>query len=179
MPTQHETVVFDVHDCKVYKLLTDNAGSSPTYSSAVDVPGIAEVSLDPNLLTAELKGDAKVIAKKGRIDKVNLSATYGKLALDVLGVVLGGTNTDQAGSARWRLAGTNSLPYFKIVFVINDADVGQVKVTLYKAQVTGGTLLGQSSDQFGQPTMQVEGIPALGDDNYFIDIELLDVAEVL
>lgn len=174
MPTAHESVVYDVHDFKVYALLSDALGASPTYDNAVDVPGIAEVSLDPNLVTAELKGDAKVIAKKGRIDKFNLSATYGKIALDVLAVIIGGAVTDGTGSAKWSVGGDNSLPYFKAVFVINDASVGQVKVTLYKAQLTGGTLLGQQTEQFGQPTLQCEGIPAEGDPTYFFEVEFLD-----
>lgn len=173
----NETVVFDVHDFKVWAMIADN-GASPTWSSvAVDVPGIAEVSLDPNFVTAELKGDAKVIAKKGRIDRFNLSATYGKLALEVLRVILGGTRMDAtSGLSRYRTKGKNSLPYFGCAFTIDDADVGQVRVILYKAQLTGGSLLSQQTEEFGQPSMELEGIPCDTVPDLFFDVDFLDDA---
>lgn len=167
MAVGHETVVFDVDDCKVYQMLTDSSASAnPTYGAAVDVPGIAEVSLEPNFVTAELKGDATVIAKKGRVDRMNVSATYGKVALDVLAVILGGSVVDGADTATYELLGANSLPYFKIEFRISDVELGlgSVNVVLFKAQLTGGTLLGGSSDEFGQPTLQLEGIRTDSDD---------------
>jgi hypothetical protein len=168
---QHETTLYDVHDAKVYPLLADT-GASLAYGPGIDVPGIASVSMDPNLLTAELKGDAKIIAKRGRIDKFNVSATYGRLALDVLEVILGGAVTEGANDATYSFLGDNSLPYFKIAFAIDDADTGiaTAHLTLYKAQLTGGTLIDQSTDNFGQPTMDCEGIPTVNDDM------MLDVA---
>ncbi|HMM95402.1 hypothetical protein [Phycicoccus sp.] len=177
-----ETVVFDVHDFKVWALVSDNStDASPTYASvAVDVPGIAEVGLDPNFVTAELKGDGKVIAKKGRVDRFNLSGTYGKLAQEVLKVILGGTVLDgTAGKSRYRFKGRNSLPYWGCAFTIDDADIGQVRVILYKAQLTGGSLLSQSTEEFGQPSLEAEGIPCTSDDELFFDVDFLDEAETL
>lgn len=171
MAVAHETVVYDVHDFKVYPLTADS-GASATYGAAVDVFGIAEASMDPNFITAELKGDARVIAKKGRVDKMTLSATYGKISLDVLEVILGGTTTDNAStSATWSLEGDNSLPYFKAAFKIEDVDtgLGDLHVVLYKCQLTGGTLISGQTDQFGQPTMEIEAIPLTSTD------ELVDV----
>jgi hypothetical protein len=164
-PVSHETVVYDVYDFKVYPLLTDVSGSAPTYGPAVDVPGITEVSTTPNFVTAQLKGDARVMARKGRVDTIKLSATYGKLALDVLKTVLGGTITDVANtSATWSLTGDNSLPYFKAEFQISDVDagLGDVHCTLYKCNITDGTLLSGKTDDFGQPQMSLEAIPADG-----------------
>lgn len=162
----HETVVFDVHDCKAYALLTDVAGASPTYGAAVDVPGIAEVGLDPNLVTAELKGDARVIAKKGRVDRYNFSGTYGKLDFDVLQVILATTTTEVAAQNRTnaRSKSPAPLPYFKLAFKIEDLDegIGDLHVTLWKCQLTGGTLLGSSSDNFGQPSFDAEAIALNG-----------------
>jgi hypothetical protein len=164
MTAAHETVLYDVHDFKVYALLTDATGASPTYGAAVDVPGIAEVGLDPNLVTKELKGDARIIAKKGRVDRFNLKATYGKLSLDVLGVILGGQVFDlgsgSSEEARWDLSSPAPLSTFKAEFKVDDLDIGlaTVHVILYKCQLTGGTLFGQKSDDFGQPSMDLEGI---------------------
>ncbi len=160
MAAAHESILFDVHDFKVYPLLTDN-GASPTYGAAVDVYGIAEVGLDPTLVTAELKGDGKVIAKKGKMDRLTSSATYGRLSADVLAVILGVTVSDpSATQARARIMAGESLPYFGAAFVIEDADNGieDVVVVNYKCQVTGGSLLGQSTDNFGQPSFEFEAI---------------------
>lgn len=179
MTTAHESVVYDIEDFKVWALLTDLSGA-PTYSAtAVDVPGISAVSLQPNLVTSELKGDSKIIAKKGRIDRFNFSATYGKIALDALPVFLGGTTVDGTGNAKWSIHGTNSLPYFKAAFRVLDTEVGDIHVVAYKCQVNGGTLLDQSSDNFGQPKIEFEGIPTHADDSLFLDILFEDVASSL
>lgn len=164
MPAPHRSVIFDVADAKVYNLLTDVAGASPTYGPPIDVPGIAEVSLDPNLVTAELKGDSRIIAKKGRIDRFNVSCTYGKLDMDVLDVLINGTvadtGTGAAETAGFRVASPASLPYFKLAIQIQDVDTGLADITivLYKCTVTGGTFMGTSSDNFGQPSFDAEGI---------------------
>lgn len=180
MSVPHESVIYDVHDFKVYELLTDT-GASPTYGAAVDIPGIAEVSADPNLLTAELKGDATIIAKKGRVDKFTGSATYGKIALDALPVIMGGETNDVTTShARWRLLGTNSLPYFKAEFKIDDVEtgLGSIIVVVYKAQLTGGTLISGQTDQFGQPSFEFEGI-ALDSNDQMIDVDFYDTVTSL
>ena len=161
MAAAHESVLYDVHDLKVYPISSETA-SSPIYGAAVDVYGIAQVSLDPNFVTAELKGDGgRVLAKKGKIDRLNLSATYGRLSGDVLDVILGTTTTDESATqARTRFLQGTSLPYFKAALTIDDADngIGSVHLTLYKCQITGGTLLGQQTDNFGQPTFDLEAI---------------------
>lgn len=182
----HETVVFDVHDAKVYSLVTDTVGGSPTYGAAVDVPGIADVSLDPNLVTAELKGDARVMAKKGRTDRYNFSATYGKLSGDVLMVILGLTNpVNTATKARFRSKSPSPLPYFAMRFKIEDLDegLGDLHVHMYKCQLTGGTLLGSSTDNFGQPTLECEAIALNGtldgDVGVMVDWDLLSTTTPL
>lgn len=165
MALSHATVVYDVNDCRVYPMLTDVAGASPTYGAAVDVPGITEISAEPNLVTAELKGDARVIAKKGRTDRINFSATYGKLSLDALAVIMGGTVGDTASTqAAYRLSSPAPLPYFKLEAQVQDLDVGMGSLILviWKCQITGGTLLSTSSDNFNQPSFDGEGIATEG-----------------
>ena len=181
MPATTETVVFDIHDFKVYSLTSDSTSASPSYGAAVDVPGISEVSLEPNLVTAELKGDARVIAKKGRIDRFKVSATYGKLSLEVLDTIMGGSVDNTIGSgaseeAAYTLSSPAPLPYFKVEFKIDDLDEGlsTVHVQLFKCQLTGGTLLSQSSDQFGQPKMEVEAIQPDYASSPIVKIRLLE-----
>lgn len=168
MAAATETILFDVHDARVWPLLTDAVGASPTYGTGVDVVGINQVGIDPNLVTAELKGDATVIDKRGRLDRFNVNATYGKLSTSVLDTILASTTT-LAGSgstetATARFAGGTSLPYFKFACQVQDVDLGLASLTVivYKCQVTGGSLLGQQSDQYGQPNFTAEGIAING-----------------
>ena len=163
-----ETILFDVHDAKVWPMLTDVTAASPTYGTAVDVYGISQVGVDPNMVTAELKGDPRVIAKKGRLDRVNVNATYGKLSFDVLDVILdasvaaAGTGSTETQTATLR--GGISLPYFKFAAQIQDVDLGlgDLTVVVYKCQITGGSLVGVQTDQFGQPNFTAEGISVDG-----------------
>jgi hypothetical protein len=159
MPVSHESVVYDVDDFKVYAMTADT-GASPTYSAAVDVPGINSVSMDPNVVSAEVKGDGRVIARRGRVDRMTCSAQYAKVDIDVLPVILGGWTVDQTDATFRISATTNNLPYFKAAFKITNLDVGvgDLHVTLFKCQITGGTLIGVSADNFGQPSFDFEAI---------------------
>lgn len=162
MAASQSTITFDVHDCKVYPVTTDAAGGI-TYGAAIDVPGIQEVSVEPNFVTVELKGDGKVLAKKGKIDRLNFSATYSELALDVLSTIFGGTvaaaGSGSTETATYTFDGT-SLPYFKVEFLVNDleSDLAELVFTLAKCQVTGGTIMSGSTDSFGSPSFDAEAI---------------------
>lgn len=165
MTLARETVVFDVNDAKVYPLLTDVVGASPTYGAAVDVPGISQVSLNPNITSAELKGDARVIARRGRIDRLQFQADYSKLSLAVLDTLLGSSVLVDSGTTPSQvstlvLASPGSTVYFKFEFQVQDVDtgLGSLNVTLFKCALTGGTLFQTSTDNFGKPTLQAEGI---------------------
>jgi hypothetical protein len=162
MAANNSTITFDVQDCKVYPVATDAAGGI-TYGAAIDVPGIQEVSVEPNFVTAELKGDGQVLAKKGKIDRLNFSATYSELSLPVLSVIYGGSiatsGTASAEVAEYSFSG-GSLPYFKVEFLVNDleSDLAELVFTLNKCQVTGGTIMGGSTDNFGTPSFDAEAI---------------------
>lgn len=162
MAANKSTITFDVHDCKVYAVSADETGSI-TYGAAVDVPGIQEVTLEPNFVTAELKGDGKVLAKKGKVDRLNFSGTYSEMSLDVLAVIFGGSvstgGTGSSETAAYEFTG-QSLPYFKIEFLISDleSDLEELVVVLNKCQITGGTLVNGSTDNFGTPSFTAEAI---------------------
>lgn len=167
------SIVFDVEDCKVYKLTSDT-GASPVYGAAVDVPAIFEVLLDVNLLTAELDGDARIVARRGRVPSMKVSATYGKLSLPVLDVIYQGTiDTATTGKSAWVFKGFNKLPYFKFEALIADTEVGEIHLVLYKAQLTGGALFDNKYNTFGQPKMDIEGI-ALASNDLIYSLEFYD-----
>lgn len=161
MVALHSTHIFDVEDCMVWPLQSDTGAASPTYGTAIDVPGIAEVGVDPEFVSAALKGDSRIIDRKARIDGLTWSLTYGKVSLDLNQIIYGGYLEDfGSGSnevARWGMVGGTPQPYFAARFVIADVDLGLdgLVVTAYKAQVSGGTFVGSSSDNYGQPAAEI------------------------
>ena len=193
MTVSQSAITFDVKDCKVYSVATDPQSTATpgatTYGSAIDVPGIQEVSLEPNFITNELKGDGGVVlAKKGKIDRLNFSCTYSELSLDVLAILLGvaateGTGTGDAETITMPIDDT-SLPYFKIAFLIDDLQtsgeaLATVVVTLQKCQLTGGSLVSGSTDSFNSPSFTAEGIKPNGSPVRFGQLSFAETAETL
>ena len=187
MAATESAITFDVKDCKVSAVNADASGSATTYQTSVDVPGITEVSLEPNFITNELKGDGGVVlAKKGKIDRLNFSCTYGELSLKVLEVLLGQTVTeDSSGGSSAETAllamDDSSLPYFRVQFLIDDLQtsgdaLAEVIVTLNKCQLTGGSLVSGSTDSFNQPNFTAEAIKPAGTPVQFGQIQFLETA---
>ena len=188
MAASTSAITFDVKDCKVYTITADASGDATTFGSAVDVPGIQEVSLEPNFIPNELKGDGGVVlAKKGKIDRLNFSCTYSELSMEVLAVLLGQTIT-AAGTGTSETAllpiDDTSLPYFKVGFLIDDLQtsgdsLATVLVTLQKAQLTGGSLVSGSTDTFNTPNFTAEAIKPAGTPVRYGAISFAETAESL
>lgn len=141
MPVSHETVMFDVHDAFVAPLLSDQEGELPVYGDPVDLFGVSEVGLDPNFVTAELKGDARVIAKKGRIDRVNLSTTWGKLSLDAMAVIYGTSTSDVASATSTLFEGAASTSGSPTITVASGAVVGLIGRAITGTGIPAGTVV--------------------------------------
>ena len=187
MAASTSAITFDVKDCKVSPQTADASGSASTWGGAVDVPGITEVSLEPNFITNELKGDGGVVlSKKGKIDRLNFSCTYGELSIDVLNVLLGDTKVASSGTGTDAETLTMpitdaSLPYFRIQFLIDDLEtsgdsLAEVIVQLQKCQLTGGSLVSGSTDTFNQPNFTAEAIKPNGTPVQFGEIKFLETA---
>ena len=182
-------ITFDVKDCKVYQMSSDLASGSTAYSAGIDVPGLQDVSLEPNFITSELKGDGGVVlAKKGKIDRLNFSCTYSELSLPVLSVLLGQSITAAGTSGTFTATmkvDDSSLPYFMVAFLLADLqhsvedEPATVVVTLQKCQLTGGSLVSGSTDSFSNPTFSAEAILPYGDPVQIGDIEIAETAATL
>ena len=189
MAVATSVITFDVKDCKVYPLTADLSSGATTFGTAVDVPGLQDVSLEPNFITSELKGDGGVVlAKKGKIDRLNFSCTYSELSLDVLAVLLGQTVTGAGSSGTYTATmpiDDSSLPYFMVAFLLDDLqhstgdEPATVVATLQKCQLTGGSLVSGSTDSFSNPTFSAEAILPYGTPVQIGDIEIAETAATL
>ncbi len=163
-----ETVVFSVHDLKVYPLTAlGDETTDPTYGAAIDVPGVSEVGLDPELTNATLRGDGKVIDSRTTLDAVTLSFTYGKLSPAVLAALDGGTEDvgtgPSEGITRYVRDAGASIPIFGFAALVSEVDNpnGAAKLYGYRATVSGGSLFAASDSEHGEPSFDasVIGLP--------------------
>lgn len=171
MPVPATTFTFDVADAAVWPLLTDPIGGPATYGTQIDVPGVNNVSVEPEFISAVLKGDAKTLARRARIDSFNFSVGYSLLSTELISVLYDGTQTESAGSepSTLEISGGGSLPYVMFGFSILDVEVGVGCINVYglKCQVTGGNLFEQSTESFGGRSFQMSAIPLLSTNRMF------------
>lgn len=175
-----ETIVFSVHDLKVYPItdVGDDA-TDPTYGAPVDVPGVNEVGLDPEITSATLRGDGKVIDARSALDQLSLSFAYAKLDLDVLAVLDGGTVStgtgtgDPADKDRYVRNADDLIPEWGAAALISEVDNpgAAAKLYVYRARVNGGTLFAANDNEYGSPSFDAAAIALPKGAHYAIDLE--------
>jgi hypothetical protein len=159
MPLDHESEFYDVASAYVFPLLLDSAGAaSPTYGAPVHVPGIAAVTVDPQFVSATLKGDnGRILATRSKITGEQVQFTYGKIARDALAVIQGGTVVDK-GAARtgWGTKFGSPSKFFGMACLLSDGaiddGIGGVQHYWYKCTLTAGQRLNAATEKFTQPT---------------------------
>ena len=180
-----QSVVYDVQAFAVYTMLTSDivGGSSPTYDAAVTLEGISDVSLTPDITSADLKGDGgRTIARYARNTMWTCSATYGRIGLDALAVMIGDSPviTTPSSQNAWVHTMPNYLPFFKAAFLMVDTDNGIASIiaTMYKCSLKSATFLDPKTDAFSQPKIEFEAI-ALNSNNVIGSIIEYDSLQTL
>lgn len=134
-----QSIVLGINDLKIAKLTADS-GASPTYATSIDVPAVQGFSLTPNFTEKELRGDEAVIDSYTKLDSINFQFTSGKMSLDALAVLLGGTltagGTTPAQTQTYSLKSTDVPNFFKIETQSKYAEVGDAHVVLYKCKAS-------------------------------------------
>lgn len=163
-----QTVTYDVHDAKYGSLLTDTSGAgAPTYGAWTDVPGVQQVTMNTQFITAELKGDAKIIDTRSKVSGFDVTCNYAIFDLGLLVLLFGGTLVNTTTTeATWELMGQNSQPYGRLGFAVNDVStgLGNIVVVLNKVKVTSGNLFDQQTDQYGSRSMGLSAIAPISND---------------
>ena len=165
-----QSVAFDVQQLKIYPMTgSDQTGSpSPVYGAGVQLEGVSDIIFTPSVISALLKGDGgMIISKMGRTDMFSVSATYGRVGMDAIGVMIGGQITDVGAGAleyvEWVFSMPNLLPFFRMEFftVGTDNGIGAIVVKLFKCSLKTATFLDPKTDAFGSPKIDVECIPLI------------------
>lgn len=178
------SIMFSVHDLKVYPLTAlGDASTDPTYGTAVDVPGVSEVSLEETITEATLRGDGRVLDQRSVLESLSLAFTYAKLDPDVLAVIDGGTASQNAGADtdRYVRNASDLVPSFGFAALVEEVDNpgGAAKIYGYRAKISGGTVFGASDNAYGQPAFDATVIPLDVDPNPLFAIDLEDTAAAL
>lgn len=185
MPVSHVTKVFAVKDAKVEKLLTDVAGAAPTYSTAIDVPGIKSVTISGDVTSVELRGDNTKLDGDAILSGISVEFEYAKLQMDALGVFLGSTITDSgttpAQIASLSVKPTDSMNYFRFRAVSAAADTvgGDVLFTLHKCKLDSFPDLGLAEEDYQTFTVGAFAVPIIGTGNAWMDVAIRETSVVL
>jgi hypothetical protein len=170
MPISRVTKIYSVQDCKISPLTADPAGGTATYGTALDVPGIQEMSISGDIETKKLRGDNGPLATNSAISNIQVAVTHAKLSLDVLAAIIGGLVTDSgttpAQKSIWGLtAATATLPPFKIEGVTppNGVDIigGDLHWVLYKCTASAFPDLGFANEDFRTTSFTADADPLL------------------
>jgi|GEM_PF-4618462 len=180
------SIVFSVHDLKLYPI-TDpgDASTDPTYGTAVDVPGVSEVTLESSITEEMLRGDGRIIDSRSVLDSLSLSFTYGKLDPAVLAVLDGGTaetgSGPSLGTTRYVRTGADIIPSFGFAALVSEVDSpgGAAKIYGYNSKINGGSLFGASDNSYNEPSFDAMVIPLVVDPNPLFAIDLEDTGTAL
>lgn len=162
------TKLYSTEDCKIAKLLTDVAGYA-TYDSGIDVPGIRQVTMTPQIESKQLRGDNRELDADSTLVAVELSFEHAKVSFEALPVFLGGTYTPGT-TGYYDQAESNSLPYWAMGWRTPtngvDAVGGDVHFHVTKAKITAYTL-GTAFEDYQILSGTARGVYRLADDKLF------------
>lgn len=187
MPLSHATQWYAISDLKLSKLTADPSSGSPTYATALDVPGAKTMGIEPDINTVQLRGDNVELANNSTIRAFNITITHAKISFDVLAALVGGTVTDSGTTpdqiVKWALTqSTAVIAPFKLEGKTPTAGVdlagGDAHWTLWKCVLTGLSGLGFAEEDFAIPGFTCRATPLISNGNW-IDGTLNETAAAI
>ncbi|WP_432184854.1 phage tail protein [Streptomyces tendae] len=169
MPLSRVSKLYAVQDAKIFPLLADPAGGTPSYGQGIDVPGIKSMQISGDVEVKELRGDNGLMDSDSAISNITVSYPHAKLSLDVLAALLESEVTDSgttpAQKATWEmLQGAKPLPY-KIVGKTPtggaDTPTGDVHFTLYKCVMSSFPGLGLAEEDYRTVENEARAVPLI------------------
>lgn len=163
MTISKKTALLGVNDLKIFPVTKDDSTGFTT-GSAIDVPGIRQISVTFDIDEKELTGDEKTLAVSSKIKSVSFTSEYAELSLDVLGALSGGkvsvANGSGSETASFSFSEGDMPSYFQLQAKIDGTDSitgGDCHICIYKAKVTAMPINGVQSD-FATYTFEGKGV---------------------
>ena len=158
------TYVFGAADAKISPLTSDT-GAAPAYGSAIDVPGLKNITVKGKSSTKELKGDERTIAKISKLDSVEVTFEFAEWSPQLFALATGADLTLGEGSD-WSvsLGALSKGSYFKLEAVsLGASGAGSnVSIVLPKLICTDlPDMIGLSESDFKTVKITAEALPTL------------------
>lgn len=166
----HVTKLYSVQDAKLFALLSDPDGGTPSYGPGIDAPGIQSMVIGGDIETKSLRGDNRALASNSSLTDITIDVSNAKLSLDALAVLIGGTTTDAgtapSRTASWDLTADNAiLPPFKIEGVTppNGVDIigADLHWVLYCCQLSKFPQLGFAQEDYQTASFSAQANPLI------------------
>jgi hypothetical protein len=173
MAAPHVAALLSVTDAKIHQLLTDPAGGTATYGSAIDIPDMTGVTLSGDTDIKERRGDGVVRDSRQILTGVTLAFTNTALPLDALAVIQGGTVVDSGSGtsevATYTLSKGNTPKYLKFEAQCTDAGtgLGDFHLVAYKCKLTNFVEIGLTDDDFQTYSWELGVVARDSDDKYY------------
>jgi hypothetical protein len=167
MPVSPVSKLYSTEDAKIAKLLSDAPGFA-SYGSMIDIPGIRQVTMTPQIESKSLRGDNRELDADSTLVAVELSFENAKVSFEALEVFLGGTWNASTGT--YTQSDSGSLPYWAMGWRTptsgGDAIGGDVQFQVFKAKITAHTL-GTAFEDYQLLSGTARGVYRVADDKLF------------
>lgn len=143
MPMSRVSGIFGVREAQIAPITSDVAGAATTWGALVKVDGIQSLKPDPNVTSAENKGDEMTLDTEDIIDYYKITWENAELPLDLIAAIHGGdVSSSGAGASEvlsYVYAGNNAqTTYFKLSVLAKRGsnDTKDVMIEFYKVKGT-------------------------------------------
>ncbi|MBU2703687.1 hypothetical protein Ga0466249_004835 [Sporomusaceae bacterium BoRhaA] len=143
MPMSRVSGIFGVREAYIAPQLTDVSGAATTWDAPIKIEGIKSLKPDPNVTSAENKGDEMTLDTEDIIDYYKITWENAELPLDLIAAIHGGdvssSGTDKGEVLSYVYAGNNAqTTYFKLMALAKRGsnDTKDVMIEFYKVKGT-------------------------------------------
>lgn len=133
MSTPNKTPrIFGIIDLKLSKILSDVAGSAPTYDAPIDLPGVQSLAISDNSSEVDGKGDEQICEVEFIDEKSDVTFNCLYTPMEAMSIVNGGEVVEGADDVTAYGPGPNENgEYFKLEALTKDK---KLKIILYKVR---------------------------------------------
>lgn len=108
--------LFGIIELKIFKMLTDEAGSAPTYGEGIVIPGVKSLTYEGDYQEIEGRGDECIMEIEVVDDKATVSFESLYFPMEAAAIINGGKIVEGANNVEYFEPGPDEVgEYFKIV----------------------------------------------------------------
>ncbi len=145
MTVKTTTKVFGIDEIKLYPISQDGTDGY-VLADGIELPGAKSLEVTFQIDEKNLSGNEMILDVYSKVKKLNFSAGFAKLGLEVLQASLGGFLHKNDSSSGFSLQNNKNTPYFQLVAKVSGTDEGALFLHLMKCKVNAIPIKAQESD---------------------------------